>query len=70
MSPGVDRGRNIGVPRGFARSRSDGISTPGAGEAAGAGVATVDGVGYGLGTRGGVLTLQEDGRGAPLGPNP
>ena len=70
MLPGVDGGRNIGVPIGSARLRSDGISTAGAEGAAGAGVAAVDGVGRGRGTRGGELTIQADGRGAPPGPNP
>ena len=69
MLLGVDGGRNIGIPMGSARSRSDGIGTVGIGEAAGAGVAAVDGVGRGRGIRGGVLTLRADGRGAPPGPN-
>ena len=68
MSPGVDEGRIIGVLIGSARSRSD--DTVETEEAAGAGVAVVDGVGRGRGTRGGGLTLQADGRGAPPGPNP
>ena len=70
MSPGVDGGRNIGVPIDSVRSRSDGIGTAGTGEAAGAGVAAVDRVGRGRGTRGGVLTVRADGRGAAPGPNP
>ena len=70
MSPGVDGGRNIRVPIGSARSRSDEIGTVGTGEAAGAGVAAVDGVGRGRGTRGEVLTLRADGREAPPGPSP
>ena len=53
--------RNIGIPIGSARSRSDGIDTVGTGEAAGAGVAAMDGVGHGRGTRGGVFTLRADG---------
>ena len=70
MSPGVGGGRNIGVPIGSARSRSDRIDTLETGEAAGGGITAVDGVGRGRGTRGGVLTLREDDRGAALGPNP
>ena len=53
MSPGVDGGRNIGVPTGSARSRSDGISPAGTGEAAGAGIMAVDGVDRGREARGG-----------------
>ena len=68
MSPGVDGGRNIGVPIGSARSLSDGIGTMGIGEAAGTGAAAVDGVGRGRETLGGMLTLREDGRGARPGP--
>ena len=70
MSPGVDRSRTIGVPIGSARSRSDGIGTVGTEEAAGAGVAAVDEIGRGRGTRGEVLTLRADGQGAPPVPNP
>ena len=62
--------RKRGVPIGSAWSRSDGISTAGIEGAAGAGVAANDGVGCDRGTRGGVLTLRADGRGAPPGPNP
>ena len=43
MSPGVDGGRNIGVPIGSARSWSKEISTAVTGGAARAGVAAVDG---------------------------
>ena len=68
VSPGVDGGRNIGIQIGSARSRSDG--TVETGEAAGAEVAAVHGVGRGRGTRGGVLILRKYGRGAPPGPNP
>ena len=39
-------------------------------EAAGAGVAAVDGAGRGRGTRGGVLARRAAGRGAPSGPKP
>ena len=70
VSPGMDGGRNIGVPIGSARSRSDGIGTVDTGEAAGTGVAAVDRVGLGRGTRDGVLTLRVDGRGASPDPNP
>ena len=70
MSPGVDRGRNIGIPIDSARSRSDGISTAGPGGAAGAGIAVVDGVDRGRGTRGRMLTLRADGQGAPPDPHP
>ena len=59
-----------GVPIGSAWSRSDDISTAGTGGAARAGVAAVDGVGRRRGTRGGVVTRLEDGRGAPPGSNP
>ena len=52
VSPGVDGDRNIGAPIGSARSRSD--DTVATGEAARAGVAAVDGVGRGRGTRGSV----------------
>ena len=70
MSPGVDGSRNRGVPIGSARSRSGGIDTVGTGEAAGAEVAAVDGVGRGRGTCGRALARRVDGRGAPLGPKP
>ena len=62
--------RKRGVPIGSAWSRSDDISTTGTGGAAGAGVAAVDGVGRGRGTRDVVLTLRADGQEAPPGPNP
>ena len=61
--------RRKGVPIGSAWSRSDEISTAGTGGAAGAEVAAVDGVGRGRGTRGGVVTRLEYGRGALPGPN-
>ena len=50
-----------GVPTCSARSRMDGISIVGTGEALGAGVAAVDGAGRGRGTCGGVLTRRVDG---------
>ena len=68
VSPAVDGGRDIGVPIGSARLRLDGIGTVRTGEAAGAGVATVDGVGRGHGIRGGVLTFRADMGGVPPGP--
>ena len=70
MSPGVSGSRGIGVPIGSARSRTDGISIVGTGEAVGAGVAAVDGVGRGRKTCGGVLTQRVDGRGTPPNPKP
>ena len=70
MSPGVGGSRKRGVPTGSARPRSDGISTVGTGEAAGAGVTAVGWAGRGRGTRGGVLARLAEGRGAPPGPKP
>ena len=62
VSPEVDTSRNIGVPIGFAQSRSDGIGTVGTGKAAGAEAAAVERVGRGCGTTGEMLTLLADGR--------
>ena len=62
--------RKGGVPVGSAWSRSDGSGTVRTDESARAGVAAAVGVGHGRGTRGGVLTLRVDGRGAPPGLNP
>ena len=70
VSPAEGVSRKSGVPIGSAWSRSDEISAAGTGEAAGAGVAAVDEVGRGRGTRDGVSTLRADGRGAPPGLNP
>ena len=53
LSPRVGGNRNIGVPIGSARSRTDGNGTVGTGEAVGAGVAAVDGVCRGRGIYGG-----------------
>ena len=53
---------------GSARSRSDETGTVGTGEAVGAGVAAVDGVGRGRGTCGGVLARGEEDREAPPSP--
>ena len=59
-----------GVPISSAWPRSDGSVTVRTGESARPGVAAAGGAGRGRGTRGGVVTRLEDGRGAPPGPNP
>ena len=61
--------RKRGVPIGSAWSRSDGSGTVRTGESARAGVAAAVGADRGRGTRGGVVSRLEDGRGAPPGPN-
>ena len=70
MSPRVHGSCSIGAPIGSARLRSNEIVFVGTGEAAGSGVAAVDGIDRGRGTRGGMLTLRADSRGDPPGPNP
>ena len=69
MSPRVDGGRNIGLLTCSAQSRWGGINTAGTVATTGAGVAAVDEIGRGRGTRGQVLTLREDNREPPSGPN-
>ena len=62
--------RKKGVPIGSAWSWPDGSGTVRAGDSSQAGVAAAGGVGRGRGTRGGVVTRPEDGRGTPPGPKP
>ena len=56
------------VPIGRAWSQPDGSGTVRTGESARAGVAAAGGAGRGHGSRGGVVTRVEDGRGAPPDP--
>ena len=69
MSGGSGRLKR-GIPTGSVRSRSDGMDTVRAGEAAGAGAVTTARGSHGRGTCGGVLARRANGREAPPGPEP
>ena len=62
--------RKRGVPIGSTWSLSDGSGTVRTGKSARAGAAAASGADRGRATRDGVVTRQEDGRGAPPGPKP